>query len=456
MRSTARRGLRPAMEAVAAPRVPVRDPDPDPRGAPHGAPHGGHNGDSGTPQPRSWGSARSTFRPAGSPCAMEQEFREIDAKGEWSRVYQELRQESAVYPYKAAKRPENSRRNRYRDVSPFDHSRVRLQRGDGDYINASLVQVPQAQRSYILAQAPLPNTCGHFWQMVWEQKSRAIVMLNRTVENNVKKCEKYWPKRRDAPKSFRDSSVTLLGEERTPFFTVRELQLHFLPAGETRKVLHFHYTMWPDFGVPESPTHFLDFLFRVRASASLSPELGPLVVHCSAGIGRSGTFCLVDTCLALVERTREGLVPPDVRQVLLQMRHARMGLIQTPEQLRFSYLAILEGARAALPSAAAVLPKECGAEGAEGERLGEQALATVAVRGSDGEAGGATGEADNAGVTWWSHGAVERVAPREDDERQRDNASDAESRSIKRKLDSPPLQLPDEDGGESSCKRLRP
>lgn len=109
------------------------------------------------------------------------------------------------------------------------------------------------------------------------------------------------------------------------------------------QVLQFHYTTWPDFGVPSSPNAFLEFLRAVRQSGSLEETVGPAVVHCSAGIGRSGTFCLVDSCLILIER--EGLNSVSVREVLLEMRKYRMGLIQTPDQLRFSYQAIIEGAK---------------------------------------------------------------------------------------------------------------
>ncbi|KAG8519657.1 Tyrosine-protein phosphatase non-receptor type 1 [Galemys pyrenaicus] len=113
---------------------------------------------------------------------------------------------------------------------------------------------------------------------------------------------------------------------------------------ETREILHFHYTTWPDFGVPESPASFLNFLFKVRESGSLSLEHGPVVVHCSAGIGRSGTFCLADTCLLLMDK-RKDPSSVDIKKVLLEMRKFRMGLIQTADQLRFSYLAVIEGAK---------------------------------------------------------------------------------------------------------------
>ncbi|XP_053791350.1 tyrosine-protein phosphatase non-receptor type 2 isoform X3 [Vidua chalybeata] len=231
--------------------------------------------------------------------AIEQEFQEIDATNDWQARYLEIRHKSSDYPHRVAKYPENRNRNRYRDVSPYDHSRVKLQNTENDYINASLVVIEEAQRYYILTQGPLPNTCCHFWLMVWQQQTKAVVMLNRIVEKES--------------------------------------------SGESRMISHFHYTTWPDFGVPESPASFLNFLFKVRESGSLSPEHGPAVVHCSAGIGRSGTFSLVDTCLVLMEKKDPFSV--DIKKVLLDMRKYRMGLIQTPDQLRFSYMAVIEGAK---------------------------------------------------------------------------------------------------------------
>ncbi|KTG46701.1 hypothetical protein cypCar_00021636, partial [Cyprinus carpio] len=288
----------------------------------------------------------SSIERRGTHAAMEAEFREIDELGNWNAVYQEIRQQSSDLPCKIAKLPGNRSRNRYRDVSPFDHSRIRLQIGSNDYINASLISVDEAQRNYILTQGPLPNTCGHFWEMVWEQRCRGVVMLNRVIEKGSIKCAQYWPQREEREGVFEDTNfrLTLISEDVKSYYTVRQLELENLSTQETREILQFHYTTWPDFGVPESPASFLNFLFKVRESGCLSPEHGPVVVHCSAGIGRSGTFCLVDTCLLLMSQRKD---PTSVRiqEVLLEMRRYRMGLIQTADQLRFSYLAVIEGAK---------------------------------------------------------------------------------------------------------------
>ncbi|GFV98800.1 tyrosine-protein phosphatase non-receptor type 1 [Trichonephila clavipes] len=263
---------------------------------------------------------------------MEVEFLDIDDRNAWNSIFQEIRNESNNYSYiiKDAKKLENKNLNRYRDVNPFDHSRVRLERGDKDYINASLVKVPSANRSYILTQGPLPVTTGHFWLMVWEQKSKAILMLNRIIE---KKTVKF---KNNVPESKNESN-----------FVVRRFLLTDLESCDSREILQFHYTTWPDFGVPESPAAFLNFLFSVREAGVLNSNVGPSIVHCSAGIGRSGTFCLVDSSLVLIEKNNDPNCI-NIRQQLLEMRHYRMGLIQTPDQLRFSYLAIIEGAKRVL------------------------------------------------------------------------------------------------------------
>uniref|UniRef100_A0A8C5P1P2 Tyrosine-protein phosphatase non-receptor type n=1 Tax=Jaculus jaculus TaxID=51337 RepID=A0A8C5P1P2_JACJA len=273
---------------------------------------------------------------------MERECRDLDAQSRWQSLYLQVRSESHDYPHRVAKFPENRNRNRYRDLSPYDHSRVKLQDTENDYINASLVAVAEARRSYVLTQGPLPNTCCHFWLMVWQQKTKAVVMLNRTVEKQSVRCAQYWPTD-DREMLFKETGfkVKLLSEDVKPYYTVHLLQLENISSGESRTISHFHYTTWPDFGVPESPASFLTFLFKVRESGSLNPDHGPAVIHCSAGIGRSGAFSLVDTSLVLMEQGDA----INIKQVLLSMRKFRMGLIQTPDQLRFSYMAIMEGAK---------------------------------------------------------------------------------------------------------------
>uniref|UniRef100_A0A8C5GI91 protein-tyrosine-phosphatase n=1 Tax=Gouania willdenowi TaxID=441366 RepID=A0A8C5GI91_GOUWI len=143
----------------------------------------------------------------------------------------DIRNQAGEYPYKVAKLPVNRNLNRYRDVSPFDHSRVKLKNAENDYINASLVTVEEAQRSYILSQGPLRNTCGHFWLMIWEQCTKAVIMLNRVIEKgSVRKCAQYWPTTEEFQMSFSDTgfAVRLLSEEDHSHYIMRVLELQNL------------------------------------------------------------------------------------------------------------------------------------------------------------------------------------------------------------------------------------
>lgn len=161
----------------------------------------------------------------------------------------------------------------------------------------------EAGRSYILTQGPLQTTIGHFWLMIWEYNSKAVLMLNGLVERGAVKCHQYWPDFVDEVMQLDDVDlqVKLVEEHEKEHYVVRKCLLTDHVSGQSREVFQFHYTAWPDFGLPESPASFLEFLFAVRSSASLDlSQCGPPVVHCSAGIGRSGTLCLVDSCLLLV------------------------------------------------------------------------------------------------------------------------------------------------------------
>lgn len=289
---------------------------------------------------------------------VEKEFAQFDQHNLWQPIYQEVKNEAAEravdedYSTAEAKKQANRDKNRYRDVSPYDHSRVILHGAETDYINASMIEVPEANRHYILAQGPLEHTSGHFWRMVWEHKSKAIIMLNKLVENGHKKCHPYYPQSGlDEEMEYDDVGlkVSLLEESYLNYFTVRKIELEDMESGATCEVFHYNYITWPDFGVPSSPYAFLKFLLAVRETGALDIGVGPAIVHCSAGIGRSGTFCLVDSCLVMVEKSQD-LNSVDLRGLLLKMRTCRMGLIQTADQLRFSYLAIIEGGHRILAS----------------------------------------------------------------------------------------------------------
>ncbi|KAH8303595.1 hypothetical protein KR018_005621 [Drosophila ironensis] len=270
-------------------------------------------------------------------------------KGDWHRFYKETCErcdrsaKDQQFTILQSERQKNRGLNRYRDVNPYDHSRIVLKRGSVDYINANLVKLERAGRQYILTQGPLEETVGHFWLMIWEQKSQAILMLNKLMEKKQVKCHLYWPTEMGAANALKLPNVKLTVElvrcETYQNFVRRWFKLTDQESGNSREVMQFHYTTWPDFGIPSSPNAFLKFLQQVRDSGCLNSDVGPAVVHCSAGIGRSGTFCLVDCCLVLIDQHGEC----DVAQVLCELRSCRMGLIQTADQLDFSYQAIIEG-----------------------------------------------------------------------------------------------------------------
>lgn len=283
--------------------------------------------------------------------SIEVEYNEIESRHGWALVFQEIREKSEQearqkdFSTNESKKLDNRRLNRYRDVSPYDHSRIVLKRGETDYINANLVKMEKADRKYILCQGPLPLTVGHFWLMVWDYNSRAILMLNKLIEKKQIKCHLYWPEKIGEEHKLDLPDVQLAIEYvkcvEYKNFCKRTFRLTDLESSKTREVVQFHYTTWPDFGIPSSPVAFLQFLKEVRESGALDKDVGPPIIHCSAGIGRSGTFCLVDCCLVMIDKEGEDKV--SVQDVLLELRRYRMGLIQTVDQLYFSYQAIIEG-----------------------------------------------------------------------------------------------------------------
>lgn len=282
---------------------------------------------------------------------IEKEFEKYESRQSWNQVYQRLKDDANLAAFNKkhtvieAKKPENRCKNRYNNVNPYDHSRVKLHTpGQSDYINASIIDVPESRCKYILSQGPLVDTAAQFWQMIWEQKSKAIIMLNKVVEKGSVKCYQYWPLTKDMIFEETHFKVTVQKERPLKHFTIRTFELENMQTKEVRQVDHYHYTSWPDFGIPNSALSFLMFLEVVRDKGVLHSDYGPAVIHCSAGIGRSGTFCLVDSALVLVKKTGTMEVV-DVCSLLLTMRSCRMGLVQTADQLKFSYMAIIEGAK---------------------------------------------------------------------------------------------------------------
>jgi len=260
----------------------------------------------------------------------------------------------------------NTYANRYCNVLPYDQTLVRIvepgedgEPGEELYINANHVRVTQALgRQYILTQGPLfnlphQNTIDEFWMMVDQQKTNTIIMLCKCEESNgselQSKSAQYWPQEvgdtlvlgevtGGLKVKMTESSETAESRD----FVSRSFILSNPMTREERRVDHFHFISWPDFDVPKSPGVFLDFLKEIRDSNVFHLDVGPPILHCSAGIGRSGTLALVDSCLCMAEAGQE-LTWETVKEVLETLRSGRQGCVQTSQQLRFSVDAILLG-----------------------------------------------------------------------------------------------------------------
>ncbi|XP_077513961.1 protein tyrosine phosphatase Meg isoform X2 [Amblyomma americanum] len=254
--------------------------------------------------------------------------------------FEQLYRKKADFTMKCARLPANLSKNRYRDISPYDATRVILQEGtSGDYINASYVNmnIPTSGivNRYIATQGPLPNTTVDFWEMVWEQQCTLVVMLTTLVERGRIKCHKYWPDLYETD-TYGYLQVSCVRQKETPSFAFREFTLINTQNREERHITHMQYLAWPDHGVPEDSSEFLGFVQRVRRSRDGMVE--PTVVHCSAGIGRTGVLILMETAMCLIE-ANEPVYPLDLTR---DMRDQRAMLIQTSSQYKFVCEAILK------------------------------------------------------------------------------------------------------------------
>ncbi|XP_071955024.1 tyrosine-protein phosphatase non-receptor type 4-like isoform X2 [Antedon mediterranea] len=230
--------------------------------------------------------------------------------------------------------PDNICKNRYRDIAPYDVTRILLKEIEsGDYINANAINMEISKAGlinrYIAAQGPLPNTCGDFWYMVWEQNCSLIVMLTANVERGRVKCHKYWPELGHHLTYPPHLEVTCTQCDESSSFANRDFVITNTKTNETRNVVQMQYIAWPDHGVPDDSSDFLDFVLRVRQHR-VGME-APTVVHCSAGIGRTGVLITMETAMCLIE-SNEPVYPLDIVKT---MRDQRAMLIQTTAQYRF-------------------------------------------------------------------------------------------------------------------------
>ncbi|XP_078411248.1 receptor-type tyrosine-protein phosphatase T isoform X6 [Cetorhinus maximus] len=236
-----------------------------------------------------------------------------------------------------AKKEENRSKNRYGNIIAYDHSRVRLQLLDGDphsdYINANYIDGYHRPRHYIATQGPMQETVKDFWRMIWQENSSSIVMVTNLVEVGRVKCCRYWP---DDTELYGDIKVTLVETEPLAEYVIRTFTVQKKGNHEIREIRQFHFTSWPDHGVPCYATGLLGFVRQVKF---LNPvDVGPIIVHCSAGAGRTGCFIAIDIMLDMAES--EGVV--DVYNCVRELRSQRVNMVQTEEQYVFVHDAILE------------------------------------------------------------------------------------------------------------------
>ncbi|XP_008434008.1 receptor-type tyrosine-protein phosphatase delta isoform X35 [Poecilia reticulata] len=232
----------------------------------------------------------------------------------------------------------NKPKNRYANVIAYDHSRVLLSAIDGipgsDYINANYIDGYRKQNAYIATQGALPETFGEFWRMIWEQRSAIVVMMTKLEERSRVKCDQYWPTR--GTETYGLIQITLLDTVELATYCVRTFALFKNGSSEKREVRQFQFTAWPDHGVPEHPTPFLAFLRRVKACNP--PDAGPMVVHCSAGVGRTGCFIVIDAMLERIKHEKT----VDIYGHVTLMRAQRNYMVQTEDQYVFIHDALQE------------------------------------------------------------------------------------------------------------------
>lgn len=249
---------------------------------------------------------------------------------------------------RASEARENCYKNRYPDIKAYDQTRVRLSMVDGivgsDYVNANYVIGYKERKKFICAQGPMDNTVNDFWRMVWEQHLEMILMLTNLEEYSKTKCAKYWPDAEAGEKKFGDFVVSHIHEKRYSDYIIRDLKLRQAAAEspnekekeEERLIVQYHYLVWKDFVAPEHPSGILKFIKRVNEEYSL--EKGPILIHCSAGVGRTGTLVALDSLLQQLNEEKQVAI----FNTVCDLRHQRNFLVQSLKQYIFIYRALLE------------------------------------------------------------------------------------------------------------------
>ncbi|XP_010157523.1 PREDICTED: receptor-type tyrosine-protein phosphatase V-like, partial [Eurypyga helias] len=269
------------------------------------------------------------------------EMKTASANHAFFQEFEELKEVGKEQPKVEAELPANVSKNRYPHVLSYDHSRVKLsQLGEdphSDYINANFMPGYTSQREFIATQGPLKRTIEDFWRLVWEQHVCNIVMLTVCMENGRVLCDHYWPSE-SAPVSYGQVQVHLLMQSSSEEWTMREFKVWHEGLRAERHVSHLHYTAWPDHGIPESTTSIMTFRELVREHIQSTKDAGPTLVHCSTGVGRTGTFIALDWLLQQMKQ--EKVV--DTFGVVYALRMNRYLMIQTLSQYVFLHSCILE------------------------------------------------------------------------------------------------------------------
>nr|XP_039263207.1 receptor-type tyrosine-protein phosphatase beta-like [Styela clava] len=258
------------------------------------------------------------------------EIMRSDSDNLFSKEYEEFKGVGRDQASNAAVLAENKEKNRYTNILPYDATRVKLDEVDNDpgsdYINANFIPGNLSQREYIAAQGALPGTKDDFWRMVWEHNTRNIIMLTQTVEKGKIKCYQYWPSDNE-PIMSGDLTIQMTSESMLPEWTIREFKITH--GSNIRRVRQFHYTVWPDHGVPETTETIVKFIRYVRRTIyEEAKHTGPTVVHCSAGVGRTGTFIAMDRLLQNIHDNTY----VDIYGIVYEMRMHRVYMVQTESQ----------------------------------------------------------------------------------------------------------------------------
>ncbi|XP_045061690.1 receptor-type tyrosine-protein phosphatase C [Coregonus clupeaformis] len=283
-----------------------------------------------------------TVEPIGSEVLLDAYKRKIADEGRlFLQEFQSIPRIFSRNTVREAKKSCNQPKNRYVDILPYDYNRVQLTTGNGetgcDYINASFIDGFKESKKYIAAQGPKDETVGDFWRMVWEQQSSIIVMVTRCEEGNRNKCAQYWPSPEREAEIFEEFVVKLNREDHCPDYIIRQLSLtNKREKSAEREVTHIQFTSWPDHGVPGEPHLLLKLRRRVNAFKNLFS--GPIVIHCSAGVGRTGTYMGIDAMMEGLEA--EGRV--DIYGYVVKLRRQRCLMVQVEAQYILIHQALIE------------------------------------------------------------------------------------------------------------------